>query len=54
MIPGGFAILVLVFVLGGLGGVLLIALMRMSHRQDHQARRQEKALDPFSEVTVTR
>ena len=54
MIPAAVAILALGFVLGGLAGVLLVALMKMSHRQDHDARRQEKALDPFSDVSVTR
>ncbi len=53
MIPDKFAVLALVVVLAGLGGVLLVALMTMSHRQDHEARKQEKALDPYSDVTIT-
>jgi uncharacterized membrane protein required for colicin V production len=54
MISTSFALLILGLVFGGVAGVLLVALMVISHEQDHQARKMEKSLHPFSEVTVTR
>lgn len=43
----------------GLGGwafglACLFTLMQVSHREDHTARKHEKRLDPYSNVTVTR
>lgn len=52
--PGDLALLTLLVAFGLLGLVLLFALMKMSHDQDHQARKQEKSLAPFSEVSITR
>lgn len=52
--PGDLALLILLVAFGLLGLVLLFALMKMSHGQDHQARKQEKSLDPFSDVSITR
>jgi beta-lactamase regulating signal transducer with metallopeptidase domain len=54
MVPEGFALLILGLIGCALGLVLLVALMKMSHRQDHEARRQEKKLDPLSDVSVTK
>jgi hypothetical protein len=54
MIPVGLALLILLAVFGLIGAVLLFAMMKVSHDQDHQARKQEKALDPFSDVSITR
>ena len=45
-------------VFGAVGWVLglwfVIILMRMAANEDRDARHQEKQMDPFSEVTVTR
>jgi hypothetical protein len=54
MIPMGLALLILLAVFGLIGVVLLFALMKISHEQDHQARTHEKSLDPFSDVSITR
>jgi hypothetical protein len=54
MIPLGLALLILLAVFGLIGVVLLFALMKISHEQDHQARTHEKSLDPFSDVSITR
>jgi hypothetical protein len=54
MIPLGLSLLILLAVFGVIGLVLLFALMKISHEQDHRARKQEKSLDPFSDVTITR
>lgn len=37
-----------------LGLVLVLALFRMSGDQDRAARHEEKRLDPYSDVTITR
>ena len=38
----------------GLGLSFVIVLMRMAANEDRDARHQEKHMDPFSNVTVTR
>jgi hypothetical protein len=37
-----------------LGLVFVLALMRMAGDQDRAARHQQKRIDPYSEVTITR
>jgi len=37
-----------------LGLVVMLALFRMSGEQDRAARHEEKRLDPYSDVTITR
>lgn len=37
-----------------LGLLVVLALMRMSGDQDRAARRAQKRLDPYSDVTITR
>ncbi len=37
-----------------LGLVFVLALMRMSGDQDRAARHQQKRIDPYSDVTITR
>lgn len=37
-----------------LGLLFVLVLMRMSGDQDRNARHEEKRLDPYSEVTITR
>ena len=54
MIPINLALLILLAVFGLIGLILLFALMKISHEQDHQARSHEKSLDPFSDVSITR
>jgi heme/copper-type cytochrome/quinol oxidase subunit 2 len=54
MISTGMALLILVLVFGGVAGVLLYALMVISHEQDHEARKMERSINPLSEVTITR
>jgi type II secretory pathway pseudopilin PulG len=48
------ALLILLAVFGLIAAVLLFALMKVSHDQDRQARKHEKSLDPFSDVSITR
>ena len=38
----------------GFGLVILLALFRMSGDQDRAARHEQKRLDPYSDVTITR
>jgi len=38
----------------GLGLVVVLALFRMSGEQDRAARHEQKRLDPYSDVTITR
>ena len=38
----------------GLGLVVVLALFRMSGDQDRAARHEQKRLDPYSDVTITR
>jgi hypothetical protein len=54
MIPYGYVLLVMVVVGVAIGVVTFIALMKVSHDRDHQARKLKRSLDPFSDVTVTR
>lgn len=37
-----------------LGLVFVLALFRMSSDQDRRARHEQKRIDPYSEVTITR
>ena len=38
----------------GFGLVILLALFRMAGDQDRAARHEQKRLDPYSDVTITR
>jgi hypothetical protein len=49
-----FGWLVLGGVFAALGLIALFALMRMASEQDRAARRQQKMLAPYTEVTVTK
>lgn len=46
--------ILLILVAWVLGVLFVLILMRMAGDQDRNARRQQKDIDPFAEVTVTR
>jgi len=48
----GWALLAIIF--GSLGALLLIVLFRIADEEDRSARRVQRRMDPYSDVTVTR
>ena len=44
----------LALVFGALGVLLIVVLLRIANEEDRTARRTQRRIDPFSDVTVTR
>jgi len=47
----GWVLLAIIF--GSLGALLIMVLLRIANEEDRSARRVQRRMDPYSDVTVT-